>query len=104
MRRGTTPTFVFQLDSSDLDLTTLTQVWVTIDDGRSEAKTWDISSVTIDNDNKQISLYLTQAETLALSTGIARVQIRMLTSDGAALATEYSTIEIHDVLKKGVIE
>lgn len=104
MRRGTTPTFIFQLDTPDLDLSTLTQVWVTIDDGRNEAKTWDISSVTIDNDQKQISLFLTQAETLALSTGIAKAQIRMLTSEGVALATTYSTIEIHDILKKGVIE
>lgn len=104
MRRGTTPTFIFQLDSPDLDLTTLSQVWVTIDDGRNEPTTWDISSVTIDNENKQISLYLTQEETLSLATGVARVQIRMLTTDGVAIATSYSNIEIHDIIKKGVIE
>lgn len=103
MRRGTTPTFVFQLDTPTLDLTTLTQIWVTIEDGRDEQKTWDISNVTVDNENKTISLYLTQEETLAFATGTARVQIRMLTSNGAAIATDYSTIEIHNVLKKGVI-
>lgn len=103
MRRGTTPTEVFELDTPDLDLTTLTQVWITICDGRDNSFTWDISRVTIDNDNKTLSLDLTQAETLAFACGLATVDIRMLTSDGVALATDYSTIEIHDVQKKGVI-
>ena len=103
MVKGTTPTFVFQLDSTTLDLTALSQIWVTVDDSR-EVKTWDINSVTVDNEHKTISLYLSQAETLALRTGLARVQIRMLTSDGASIATTCSTITINDVLKKGVIE
>ena len=43
MTRGTTPTFIFKLDT-ELDLTTLTQVWVTIIDGRDNKKDWDIDT------------------------------------------------------------
>ena len=103
MYRGTTPTFVFQLDS-DIDLSGLAQIWVTISDGSGYKKTWDITNVTIDNVKKEIMLTLTQEETLALALGNALVQIRFLTSDDVALTTACTTLNIQDVLKEGVIE
>lgn len=104
MRRGTTPTEGFELDTPTLDLTTLTQVWLTICDGRDKSFTWDISRLSsIDNENKILWFTFTQQETLAFATGLATVDIRMLTSSGAALATDYSIIEIHDTQKDGVI-
>ena len=104
MRRWSTETLICELDTPDLDLTTLTQIYISIDDGRSGVKEWGISRITVDNENKELSLTLTQAETGAFKTGIAQVQANMLTSDGARIETEYSEIEIYDSLKEGVIE
>ena len=104
MRKGTTPTEVFELDTPELDMTTLTEVWTTITDAVGKAKTWDITRATINDEYKTISITLTQEETLAFTPGLATVDIRMLTSDDKAIATDYSTIEIHDTQKGGVIE
>ena len=102
MYRGTTPTLIFKLDT-ELDLTTLTQVWVTIQNGETQY-TYDITRVTIDNEDKTLSISLTQEETLAYNRVISLAQIRLLTSDGKALATNVVDINIHNVLKGGVIE
>ena len=103
MFRGTTPTLIFEINS-DLDLDTLTQIWVTILDCGGHKFTWDITRVTTDNVKKEVTLALTQEETLALSLGNALVQIRFLTSDDVALTTACATLNIQDVLKEGVIE
>lgn len=102
MFRGTTPTFIFELDT-DTDLTTLSQVWVTIQDVLGRQTTWDINRVTIDNEHKRISLTLTQQETLPMIPGIGRVQIRMLTNEGVALTTYCEKIPINMIIKEGVI-
>lgn len=102
MYRGTTPTLVFKLDT-ELDLTTLTQVWVTIQNGDTQY-TYDITRVTIDNEEKTLSISLTQEETLAYKKVISLAQIRLLTSDDKALATNVVDFNIHNVLKGGVIE
>lgn len=102
MYRGTTPTLVFKLDT-ELDLTTLTQVWVTIQNGDVQY-TYDITRVTIDNEEKTIAVSLTQEETLALKRVVSNVQLRMLTSADKALATNIVQININNVLKGGVIE
>ena len=103
MYRGTTPTIIFKLNT-DLDLTTLTQIWVTMQDMNDSQYTWDIDDVTIDNTGKTISLPLSQEETLVLSNGMATVQIRLLTSENKALATNVAMIDINNILKDGVIE
>lgn len=102
MYRGTTPTLVFKLDT-ELDLTTLTQVWVTIQNGDTQYN-FDITRVTIDNEEKTIAVSLTQEETLALKRVVSNVQLRMLTSADKALATNIVQININNVLKGGVIE
>lgn len=102
MFRGTTPTLIFELDT-DLDLTSLSQVWVTIKDAFGREFTWDITKVTLDNDHKRITLTLTQAETLIMIPGIARAQIRMLTTDGVALTTYVEKFLLNTILKEGVI-
>lgn len=102
MYRGTTPTLIFKLDT-ELDLTTLTQVWVTIQNGDTQYN-FDITRCTIDNTEKTIAVSLTQEETLAYKKVISLVQIRMLTSNDKALATNVVDINIHNVLKGGVIE
>ena len=104
MTRGTTPTEVYELDTPDLDMSTLTVVWITIRDERDQKYTWDdISRMSFDNENKTISITFTQEETLAFVPGQATVDIRALTADNKAIATDTTIIEIHDIQKDGVI-
>ena len=52
-----------------------------------------------------IATRLTQEETLQLpAPATARVQLRILTNDDVALATEYYKISVKKLLKKDVIE
>lgn len=103
MYRGTTPTLIFRLIDTELDLTTIVQAWVTLKKTGTE-KTWDINSLTFDNEEKTITLSLSQEDTLDLPSGRINAQIRLLTNSGAALATDVVIIDINDVLKGGVIE
>ena len=104
MYRGTTPTFVFQLDSTTIDLSDMSQIWVTIRDGIGRKHNWDINRVTVDNTNKNVSLTLTQAETLTMAPGIGAAQIRFLTNGGAAFTTEKTVMVIAKTIKGGIIE
>lgn len=103
MTRWSTETLIFELDTPDLDLTTLTQICLTIDDGTG-TKEWDILRITVDNENKELQITLSQSETGSFKTGIAQSQINMLTSDGQRIETEWSPIEIYDTMKEGVME
>ena len=101
--RGTTPTIIINV-TSDIDLTNITQVWVYISQRGAVVIDKDISSVQIDTEHKQISVILTQEETLALKAEDALFQIRVLLSDDTALATIASEVNVIEVYKGGVIE
>ena len=104
MYKWTTPTLKFRLKNTTIDLSRMSQIWVTVKDGRRKKHTWDISHVTLDNVNKIIKLTLTQAETIPIAAGIGKVEIRMLTDTGAAPVTKKKTIYIEDTIKGGIIE
>lgn len=101
--RGTTPNLIFNC-SSDLDLTTLTEIWFTIAQKNKEI-TFKLSSgeVFVDNDKKTISVTLEQNKSLALEAGKAQVQIRASTGKSPAYATDTYTVDISPILKGGVI-
>ena len=101
--RGTTPTIIINV-TSDIDLTNITQVWVYISQRGAVVIDKDISNVQIDTEHKQISVILTQEETLALKAEDALFQIRVLLSDDTALATIASEVNVIEVYKGGVIE
>lgn len=104
MYKGTTPTFIFQIETdTPIDLTAMSQIWVTIRDGFGCKHNWDINRVTIDNEEKTISLYLSQLETLAMKPGIGAAQIRFLTNSGVALTTEKTMVRILPTIKGGII-
>lgn len=104
MIRGTTPTEVYKIDNTDVDLSECSQIWVTIVDWSTKEYTWDISRLTIDAEEHSISLTLTQAETLAFTPGQAYAQLRFLYNDGSAFASKRIGFNIEDVKKGGVIE
>ena len=107
MIRGTTPTEVFKVTNpsgDSIDLLACKQIWITMVDHKGREFTWDIERLTIDDDEKTISLTLTQEETLALAVGRAQIQLRFLTADDVAFASMPSAIMVYDVRKGGTIE
>ena len=99
MYRGTTPTLKFTLP---FDTSTLDAVWVTIAQGGKVI----INKTKVDCDlkGKDISVTLTQAETLALTADKTEIQMRVLTTDGIALASAIFREDTKCILKDGVIE
>lgn len=104
MIRGTTPTEVYHIDNTDVDLSDCKQIWVTIVDWSCKEYTYDINRLLIDAEERTISLTLTQAETLAFVPGDAYAQIRFLYNDDSAFASKRIGFIIEDVKKGGVIE
>ena len=101
--RGTTPTIEITV-TSELDLTLISQVWVYISQNNKVKVDKEIEDVSIDSENKTITLTLSQNDTLDLKAGDGLFQIRLLLQDGTALATLASKITIAEVYKGGVIE
>lgn len=104
MYQGTTPTLVFKLNSATLNLNNATEIWVTLKAYPYIEMTFDMARCTVDNVKKTISVTLTQAETLKLPESRIDTQIRILLSDGKALATNIVKIDVNGILKGGVIE
>ena len=102
--RGTTPTIVITI-TNELDLTTIQEVWVYIAQQNKVKIDKLYSDVTIDAEHNKISVKLEQEDTLNLKANQdALFQIRMLLTDGTALATIATEIEVGEVYKGGVIE
>lgn len=100
MYRGTTPTLKFTLP---FDTSTLDAVWVTIAQGGKVI----INKEKADCDlkDKDITITLTQGETLKLTAeNKAEIQLRVLTTDGLALASAIFREDTNRILKDGVIE
>lgn len=100
MYRGTTPTLKFTLP---FDTSTLDAVWVTIAQGGKVIINKEKSDCDLKGND--ISVTLTQEETLALTAGNkTEIQLRVLTTDGLALASAIFRENTDYILKDGVIE
>ena len=77
--RATTPTFIFQTDG-DVDLTLASEVHVTFS---SFGVLLDKTGEDIDVEAKQVSVYLTQSETLLFKPGNCEVMINWVYEDGS---------------------
>ena len=99
MIRGTTPTFIFNLP---FDVSNIKSAYITIKSRGTEVE----KAVTDCSLNgTTITVKLTQEETLALpESQIAGVQLRVLTNDNDALASDVFPIKVEEILKEGVIE
>ena len=103
--RGTTPTIAFHVNGN-FDMTQIAEVWITFKPKyatTSEEKTFDIDDVTIDTEKREISLSLTQEDTLAFSSLDTLVQLRIRTNNDEAYATDIFETKIGRILKEGVI-
>lgn len=102
MRRGTTPTITLNIPFAAADVSV---VWITFVSDGEELFTKTLSDTGVTLEDNKITIALTQQETLGFTTG-ARVsmQIRILTADGNAVASDISTFTAEKILKDGVIE
>ena len=107
MTRGTTPTHTFTLPD-DLKTATISALYITYAQHGTTALEKTLSDVTI-NDGVIICT-LTQADTLKFEVldqhckyDTVDVQVRMKTSDGAAMASDIMPVPIRDILKDGEI-
>lgn len=105
MYRGTTPNLYLELET-DLDLATASQIWLTIESSLSvlNKDKKDINVRSTEEEGVQVLIVsLTQADTLRLTAGKARVQVRILMPNGKAYSTEIGEIDVLKILKEGVI-
>lgn len=98
MRRGTTPTFSFEVD---LDLAGW-DVYITFEQGAHEVTRREPEVVPANDGGCICSVELTQAETLAFRQGRAKAQLRAV-KDGTAVASTVFEFDVGDILLDGEI-
>lgn len=79
MYRGTTPTFIFTLPE-DVDLTKATNVYVSFAKEQGEIMRLTGDALTVEE--HEVSVFLTQKQTLALPLGAMNVQINWTYQEG----------------------
>ena len=82
MWQGTTPTIEIQ---TDIDLTPMALVQLTIEDKKKNRLTINQEELAISEDT--VTFQLSQKESLSLSPGRVRLQLRVKTKDGDVLAS-----------------
>lgn len=102
IRRGTTPKIVINV-KSDIDLSAIKTLWISIFQDRSIKIDRELTDVTLDLVNHSIIMRLSQEDTFLLKAGDAKLQIRLLLENNDALASAEVNFKVTDVLKDGVI-
>lgn len=100
MVRGTTPTFILTIEDDDVDLTTMDNVYVTIQQsGVKMTKTGEDITVSA----KEVDVFLSQEETLKFARGNVLVQINFTYEDGKRGCTEIVQVYVSENLYDGVL-
>ena len=103
--RGTTPTITYKITSA-VDLTTLSEIWLTVADKLTTAKkTYKLSDneITVDNEAKTISAVMSQVDTLLFKSPTVQIQIRAKDTSDKSYATDISDVPLATILEGGVI-
>ena len=98
MIRGTTPTFEFTLP---FEVDALAKCYISFSQFGRVVLEKNIDEVT--TNGKKISFKLTQEETLRFAPDFIQIQIRCVTMDGEALASNIMNTHASLILKDGVI-
>lgn len=99
MVQATTPTFVLTLPET-VDLTEPSHFYFTLRQGHVRIEKAD-SDLVIDGQN--ISVYLSQAETLTLTPGIVKLQLNWTYANGSRAASEIVSVNVSENLLKEVV-
>lgn len=101
MYRGTTPVVIFRV-KSELDLSKMKQIWVTMQNAVNEI-TFNKSELVVNSEESTITLELSQEDTLSFCSGVVKTQIRFLDENDKAYASNIRNLEMGNILKEGVI-
>lgn len=96
MWQGTTPTIEIK---TDINLTPMAQVQLTIEDRKGNRLTINQEELTISEDT--VTFQLSQKESLSLSPGRVRLQLRVKTNDGDVLASNIMLGDLQYPVYKG---
>lgn len=99
MVQATTPTFVLTLPET-VDLTEPSHFYFTLRQGHARIEKTDSDLVI---DGQTISVYLSQAETLALTPGMVKLQLNWTYANGSRAASEIVSVNVTENLLKEVI-
>ena len=97
MRRGTTPTQVFHIA---IDLTRADCIYITYKQDGKIILEKDQTDITVGD--RQLTVTLSQKDTLSFYPGMVTMQIRARVGD-VSYASNYMTTKINDILKDGEI-
>lgn len=101
--RGTTPTIYCNLPE-DIDPAMIAEVWMTIAHGKKYCLDFSLDEGTLHLNGRTLSVRLTQEETLSMKPHECNLGLRLLLTDGTALAIKRPVdVEVIDVTKDGVI-
>lgn len=102
MYRGSTTDLIYEFET--VDLSKCTEIWITIEI-LMKKKTFKLSNneLVVNVEENYVTLPLSQEDTLAFSTGIAKTQARFYTENGKSFSSEIGEIEIEKILQGGVI-
>lgn len=102
--QGTTPTLEISFDPSDVSLSDVSEIELSLQNFNSlEIK--HMADCVVDTEANSISYHFTQTETLALQPSrMLTWQIRLLMVDGEIVGTEQSEISVADLLSSEVMQ
>lgn len=100
MIRGTTPTLEIKI--TGIEVSELESIYVTLSQHKNQV-TKSAEDITIDEIANKLYVPLSQEDTLVLQRGYVYVQMRAVTKDGQAVASEIVMKTMEEILKEGVI-
>lgn len=100
MIRGTTPTLEIKI--TGIDVAELESVYVTLKQYQKEV-TKQTKDIAVDEISNTLYVPLSQEDTLSLARGYVYVQMRAVTKDGLAVASDIVMKTMKEILKEGII-
>ena len=102
MRRGTTPTLTLTVDADIVGWTIYVALRAGCETLVLDGTRLDVAAST-EEGSTDISLTLTQEETLAMTCGPCEVQVRAA-NNGSAVATDIARIDVGRIIQDGEID
>lgn len=103
MRRATTPTHIFTFPDN-VDLADIRAALVSYSQCGKNILEKNLDDITVDTENKTLSVELTQEESNLFAPGKALVQVRVKTKNQSSLVSQMIWIPVKPALNSEVIE
>ena len=99
MFRSTTPELIFKVKNTDINVADIAICHITVE---SADHTHSIlyENPTIDAENKTITQYMTQAETLSFNPGSVLIQLKAKLNSGAVICSDIIVKNMKDILEE----